>query len=39
MKLLAKKFFNSKLFLFLRNNLNIKKNKFSLFNIKKKILA
>ena len=37
MKLLAKKIFNSKLFLFLRNNLNIKKNKFSLFNIKKNI--
>ena len=37
MKLFAKKIFNSKLLLFLRNNLNIKKNKFDLFNIKKNI--
>ena len=37
MKLLAKKIFNSNLFLFLRNNFNIKKNKFGLFNIKKNI--
>ncbi len=37
MKLLIKKIFNSRFLIFLRNNLNIKKNEFNLFNIKKNI--
>ena len=35
MKLLAKKIFNSNIFVFLRNNLNIKTKRFKLNNLKK----
>lgn len=37
MKLLAKKIFNSNIFVFLRNNLNIKTKRFKLNNLKKSI--